>query len=250
MNYFVKPIFQLNKLLEYPEDFVKTLEEITSIKMSEPIIKPFNPTKVLSKNHETLEFDYVFFKEREFKLLEKIKMGFGENGYYYDMVLKFGNNNDDYNFQDIEPILTEINNVSGKIESELTDYYFLEPSTVKKLEISNIVFYVEFERSIDSLLNPKISSEFAKIGKSSEDIIPDVGNKAHFDFVLRIYPEIIEEGPLVLAEDIIVPERLITISKDMSRPKKNQYRFRTRGIPVVDSIRFLNQIRSLIDINQ
>lgn len=244
--YFKNPIFKLNKLLDFPDEFTGSLENITSLKISNPLIESINPKKVLGKTQETIKYNYAGFKNKNFEILEKIEMGFGENGYYYDLHLKFKNVEKNLNIDKILPLLTEMETIQEKIENKLIDYYFLEPKNVKKLEISNFIMNIEFKNSIESLLNPKISQELQNLANSSEAIIPEIKNKANLNFFINFYPKTAEDGLLLNSDEIIIPERVIFFSRDLSRPKKNIYYIRMRGLPAISCLNFLMRIESIV----
>ena len=245
--YFEKPVFELNKLLDYQEEFTLHLEEITSMKFSNPLIEPIDPTKVLSKEHPTLRYKYGIFQNKTFDYLDSIGMGFGEKGYYYDAYLKFNNTENNFEIDNLLPIVNEMDNVSLKIEEEMEEYYFLKPSNINKIEVSNFMMFLDFNKPLESILNTKISSALAKLAKASEQIIPKIENKINFNFRLEFYPKIIEDGLLSISpNDIIVKERILTFSRDLTKPKKNQYAIRMRGLPIKECLNFLKILENLV----
>lgn len=246
--YFEKPIFELNKMLDFQDEFTIYLEDITSMKFSNPLIEPVDPTKVLSKEHPTLRYKYGIFQNKNFEYLDKIGMGFGENGYFYDNHLKFDDSEDNFKIKKILPLLNEMEDISKKIEEEMEEYYFLKPNTVNKIEVSNFMMHLEFNNPLDSILNPKISSTFENLAKASERIIQNVENKTNFNFRLEFYPKVIEEGFLnIYPSDIIVRERSIRFTRDLTKPNKNQYAIRMRGLPIKDCFSFLEIIEELVE---
>ncbi len=246
--YFEKPVFELNKLLDFQEEFKIYLEDIISIKFSNPIVEPIDPFKVLSKEHPTLRFKYGIFPNKNFEYLDSIGMGFGEKGYFYDVYLKFDNNDKNLEIDKIISIVNEMDSISKIIENNMEVYYFMKPNKVNKIEVSNFMMYLEFKKPLDSILDIKISSKLENLAKASEVIIPNIENKINFNFRLEFYPEIFEEGLVnINPNDIIVKDRILKFSKDLSKKNKNQYAIRMRGLPIEGCLNFLKIIKDLID---
>ncbi|HEA71096.1 hypothetical protein LCGC14_0943910 [marine sediment metagenome] len=246
--YFEKPIFELNKILDFQEEFTIYLEDLTSMKFSNPLIEPVDPTKVLSKEHPTLRFKYAFFQNKTFDYLDNVAIGFGEKGYYYDIYLKFKDSQNNFSVEDLIPVVNEMDNFSRIVEKEMEEYYFLKPVNVNKIEVSNFMMFLEFNEPLDSILNTKISSILNSLAKTSEKIIHGVENKVNFNFRLDFYPKIIEEGLFnINPNDIIVKQRILTFSRDLTKPNKNQYAIRMRGLPIKECFNFLQTIGNLVD---
>ena len=246
--FFRKPIFELNRLLDFQNEFKIYLEDKTSIKFSDPIIEPIDPTKVLSREQQTLRFKYGIFQNKSFEYLDGIGMGFGENGYYYDAKLKFDEQNNNLDVNSIISIINELDKVSRIIENDLDEYYFLKPDMENKIEVSNFIMHLEFKKPLESILNPIISSELENLARVSEKIIPKIENKINFSFRLEFYPKIIEEGLLnINPNEIIVKQRILNFTKDISKPNKNQYAIRMRGLPIKECLNFLKIVEKLVD---
>lgn len=237
--YFKKPIFRLEKLLEDPDEFTRYIEDNISIQCSNPIVQPIDPGRVLGKEHPTLKYQFAVFKDKEYDILENFSLGFGEKGYYYDLYLKFDDNEQNFDPRDINSVLEEVDNLSTKIENNLENYYFIKPTTHQKLEISNFVISIDFEKALETLLNNKLYTELENLAISSEPIVQNIENRINFNMLFTFYPQSVEDGVISNVFDIIIPERTITFIKDFSKPKVNRYNVRIRGLPAKDCIHLL-----------
>ena len=175
-------------------------------------------------------------------------MFFCEKVYFYDDYLKFEKLDEKFDINNLLPIVDEMDNVSKKIEKEMEEYYFMKPSDIDKIEVSNFMMFLDFKEPLESILNTKIYSALTNLAKASEIIIPNIENKINFNFRLEIYPKIIEDGLLnINPNDIIVKERILTFSRDLTKPKKNQYAVRMRGLPIRECFNFLKILETLVD---
>ncbi|MHA2008932.1 MAG: hypothetical protein ACXABO_12240 [Promethearchaeota archaeon] len=244
--YFYNPIFRINKILDESKELTDKLESVTNLKLSSPIIEDVNPTKVLGKVHSTLRYDFGIFNEKKYDILDKISIGFGENGYYYDIRLKFDDRDDNFDKNKILLLLDEIRIITNKIERDLPEYYLMEPRNEKRMEISNFSMKIEYKKPIEALINLQVLNELKIMTDSSEEIIPDNRNRSSMNFKVSFFPGIAEDGPIETSRDIIVPDRAIIFNRDLIKPKKFLYNTRIRGIPVKYCLNFIEKLDEIL----
>ena len=246
--FFENPFLELDKVLENQEAFTAKLENIIDFKLSKLKIEPPDPTKVLAKSQPTINYEYGIPKDFESNKLKKVVLGFGENGYYYDFHLKFEDIDENLEKKEILSTIGIIEKRLEKIETDLEDYYFSTPSKLVKLEISNFVLNLEFSKPLEKILDSGLSESFEEFALHSEKIIPGMRNKINFNFIINFFPEIAEDGLITNSKEIIVPDRMIIFSRDLTKPKKFIYYVRMRGLPVIQCISFLEKIETSLNL--
>ncbi len=237
--YFINPIFKINKIIEEEEDFIKKLEEISNLEFSDLVVEDLDPSKILARNNEMLKFNYIGFKEKV-DAVEKFQLGIGENGYYFDLFLNFEDRENNLNKNTILKIISNFEaEISKVFNSSLADFY-IKSNLDNKIEVTNFILFVEFNHSLDSIFNSKFMNLMKILSRNSETIIKNVENEISIDISLNINPRL--DNTVIIGLDpnkIIIPQRGITLRREIRVHGKYLYQIRFRGVPVETCFEFL-----------
>ncbi len=212
-----KPVFDLIKIEKNSLIFKEDLERILEINLSFPFIKMPNPNTALGYLKHTIRFDYgePKLKENE-SIFNKIEIGFGERGYYYDIF---------YNLIDFQKTIEHLEKlklfekkIESTIEKDLRDFYFDKREGSEPLNNQDFQEITSFELFLQNFSKDneriKLLMELQKIIQEfSENIIPNELNVCNINLNYILTTQKIFTNPTFQnPESSLLPlQRLVTL---------------------------------------
>lgn len=246
IKYCRLPLFDIGKIEQNLPQFKEYLMNKLNLELSHFFIKPPQPNSVLGRNIETIRFLNGFFKNSELKnvkIIDKIEMGFGENGYYYDIRLLATECRIQEFLEQIGAVLKSLEEFEKKIEHDLTEFYFVQkdPNNIKEiLSISNFDITVEIDRGDKfPILPPNFTENIKTLEEESEPIIKGQNNKVQPAVRFQLYSEKMFTDPVTYgrAEKYLELDRFFEMQQSLD--DANKWRFVARGIPVYALMNFM-----------
>lgn len=202
------------------------------------VIKDIKKSKRTNKAIQTIKLT----KKDQESIIRKIELGFGENGYYYDIQLcPLNLSLGDY-LAKFNEALKYIEILEERIENDLSEYYFkqTDENNIKEIQsISNFDISIENNTSLLPVFIPNFVKIIETLGSSSESIVKGQSNKVQPIMRLQIYSEMMYSEPMAYkrAEKYLEQDRFFEIQQ---LDNENKWRFIGRGIPVSILINILS----------
>jgi hypothetical protein len=237
IKYKTKPIFDLDKIEEYPNirDYI---HEKLDLLVPPPYIKPPKKGTVLGDVKETIRFNNVFFisekTQKVENLLDDISFGLGEKGYYYDISLKPQKFEITELKDKLKNLIALISELEGKFEKELTDFYYpnlFNQENTKFFEISNFQATIEENEFLMKTFSP-LQSMIEKINNKSDVIVEEGQNFALPEITLDVFNDYIYRSIDLFREKAkpLFDQRFFKLKKLLSKEKV--WSISSRGIPL------------------
>lgn len=231
-----EPLFDIDQIEMNLSQFRLDLMDILSIKLSKFYVKPPNPNTVLGKFVETIRFTAAYFVPMP-EILEKFELGFGENGYYYDVKIKSIDLSVPEFCKHLKEISTIIEKLESDIESKLIPYYFNFPEGHKRLyfqSISNFDLSFESDEYVFGLISGPLYNYYQELSESSEEIIPSYPNFVQSVVRFNIISQLQFKNPSQYMRHNKYMERERFVEIHNTPPLFNQWRIFARGASIKD----------------
>ena len=238
------PFYRIEDFGPNRNEIKEILEDELNCKTDMPYYKKPHPNTVLGKKHPTFRFEFITLLDEGLNgIVEHLNLGFGQNGYYYDIIIC----DRDFNGEIWEDFFMKIKQIISLIEKTLEtkfpDFnYSKNHQNHLNWEISNLD--LTFDDN-DNLINnnfPELKILTKKIKERQEYISKDHENLIFPEINLNIDSNFRFSNPILFqrSEKYLEDERRLVLR--LVPPNENTWNISSRGIPFDILIDYIKEL--------
>ncbi len=239
-----KPIYLIEELGQNRTEIKEIIEEELNCITDLPFYQKPRSNTILGSIHPTFRFAHISMLDKDIKnIVNHLNIGFGQNGYYYDIKLK--------NFKCTKNKWKEITNIINKLSENIEKSFEMRFNAFgyeKEIqdspyhEISNLdITFLDGDNLIFNKF-PHYKTILDDIKKQNESIVDENENLVFPELNFNIQSKLHYSNPILYQRSIKYLENERQISIRLVPPNENIWNISSRGIKINYLFEFINNL--------
>ncbi|MHA1520561.1 MAG: hypothetical protein ACTSRK_10310 [Promethearchaeota archaeon] len=237
------PVYLLDMMGKNSENFRDLLAQQLNCVPDLPYFKKPNPETVLGRFKPTFRFERLLFQDPvDAEIFDHLKLGFGENGYYYDLHLNSCECDLEHWQKIMKKIEDKINLIEKVVENDLEDFVYKKEENVQNpvSEISNIDLTFDDSSGLVKKSFPQISKIITILEETPQLIISGSNNFIMPEFRFHIDSQMRIDEPFLYRRSRKYLENRRDFRLRKIHPKLNRWNINSRGVSLPQFSNFMN----------
>ncbi len=237
------PVYLLDIMGKNRNEFGEILAKQLNCIPDLPYFKKPNPETVLGRFKPTFRFERLLFQDpADAEIFDHLKLGFGENGYYYDLHLNSCECDLEHWQKIMKKIEDKINLIEKVVENDLEDFVYKKEENVKNpvSEISNIDLTFDDSSGLVKNSFPQITKIIEILEQAPQQIIFGSNNFIIPEFRFHIDSQMRIDEPFLYSRSRKYLENRRDFRLRKIHPKINRWNINSRGVSLSQFSNFMN----------